>query len=256
MLKKARQEQIIQLLQSKGAVEVSQLCRIFGTAEMTIRRDLDELVAQGVVVRTHGGAVLSENNLLIERPFDVRQAQQRAAKQAIAKAAAGMIKEGYKIILDSGTTTFALARMVDNSKRIIAVTNAINIASELIARTNVSVLAVGGSLRANTLSCVGHIAENTMKEIKVDLAFLGVGGIGEDGSLTNASPVEVGIKRAIMAAAKQRVVLADSSKIGREEFSRIADLRDVDCLITDPKAPKKILARYRKMGVHVTIARM
>ncbi len=146
--------------------------------------------------------------------------------------------------------------MVDNSKRIIAVTNAINIAGELIARTNVSVLAVGGSLRANTLSCVGHIAENTMKEIKVDLAFLGVGGIGEDGSLTNASPVEVGIKRAIMAAAKQRVVLADSSKIGREEFSRIADLRDVDCLITDPKAPKKILARYRKMGVHVTIARM
>ncbi len=255
MLKKSRQEKIIQLLQSKGAVEVSQLRRIFGTTAMTIRRDLDELAAQECIVRTHGGAVLSEKNLLLERPFEVRQSQQDLEKQAIAKAASGIIKEGHKILLDSGTTTFALARMIDNSKRIIAVSNAININAELIIRTSVSVVAVGGSLRRNTLSCVGHIAEDTIKELKVDLAFLGVGGIGHDGSLTNVSQVEVGAKRAMMAAAKQCIVLADSSKIGREEFSRIANLRDVDCLITDSRAPKKAVARYRKMGIRVIVAR-
>jgi DeoR/GlpR family transcriptional regulator of sugar metabolism len=254
MLKENRQREIIKLLMSKGSVEVNQVCRIFSVAEMTIRRDLDELAARGVIIRTHGGALLSEKNILSEQPFDVRNSQNLQEKKAIARLALNLISNGQKIILDSGTTTFCLARMIDNTRRLVVVTNAINIASELNMRTDISVISVGGDLRRNTLSCVGHFAEEMVKQFRCDIAFLGVGGVSERGDLSNAGSVEVGIKRAMIEAAKRTVVLADSSKIGHEMFARIENLRAVDLLITDSKASEDMLNSWKKLGVEIQVA--
>ena len=241
-------------LQTRGSVEIHQLCRVLGVTEMTIRRDLDELALKGDVVRTHGGALLSEDNVLTEPPFDIRKTRHLEEKEAIARTALGMIADGQKIILDSGTTTFSLAKMLDNSKRLIVVTNAINIATELNLRSNISVIPVGGEMRKNTLSCVGHIAENTIKNLKVDITFLGISGISKTGNLTSTSIVENGVKQAMIESGKQTVVLADSSKIGREELAVVANLKDMDLLITDSRAPEKLIKKYRKEGAKIKIA--
>ena len=254
MLKKDRLDQIIKLLQSNGVVEVSQLCRMFDVTEMTVRRDLDELAEKSLIIRTHGGAVLPEDNILVEQPYEVRLLQNSVEKQAIAKLAVDFIEDGQKIYLDSGTTTYFLARALNNSHRLIVITNAINIAAELNTRTNITVIQIGGELRKNALSCVGYFAEEMIKQLKVDIAFLGVSSLGPKGELYSGSMAEVGIKRAILESSRKTIVLANSNKIGNEEFVYIGNLKNVDCLITDSNNPDPLLEKYREMGVQVKVA--
>lgn len=251
MLKTGRQKEIMGILKTRGAAEIRELCRIFNVTEMTIRRDLDELVKNGArgILRTHGGAMLSEENVLLELPFNTRDMQNRPEKEAIARAALSIIEDGQRIMLDSGTTMFYLAKQLDNSKRLIVVTNAINIAIELNMRSNISVIPVGGMLQKNTFSCVGGFAETMIRQFRVDVSFIGVGGISEAGDLSNNSTEETGVKRAMIAAGKRKIVLADSSKIGKEKFSTFANLEDLDLLITDSNAPPKIVERFHKSGI-------
>ena len=236
-------------------MEIKELCRILNVAEMTIRRDLDELIenSKNRIVRTHGGAVLSEEHILIEPSFGIRNMQNKPAKDAIAKEALKLIHDGQKILLDSGTTNFSLARQIENFKRLIVVTNAVNIAAELNMRPNISVISVGGSLRKNTFSCVGNFAETMISQFNVDIAFIGVGGISPNGDLCNGNIVENGVKKAMLKAAKQKIVLADSSKIGREEFTIFAHLKDIDLLITDSNAPKDIISELKKQNIKIKI---
>ena len=254
MLKSSRHKEIIKILKTNGSVEINKLCRIFNVAEMTIRRDLDELIQKGGFIRTHGGAILSEANVLSEPPFDFRNKKSQQEKKAIARAALDIIEDGQKIILDSGTTTYSVAKMIDNSKRLVIVSNAVNIVTELNLRSNISVISVGGSLRKNTLGCVGHFAEAMIRNFKADITFLGVGGISETGKVSGGSVVEVGVKQAMIESGKRVVVLADSSKIGHEEFALITNMQNVDLLITDSKAPVKMINRFKKMGVQIKIA--
>ncbi|MCK4400880.1 DeoR/GlpR transcriptional regulator [bacterium] len=256
MLKTRRQKEITEILKQKGVVEIKDLCRLFNVVEMTLRRDLDELIeaGKGSIVRAHGGAMLSDTNMLLEAPFDIRDMQNKKEKEWIARVASSMIREGQKIILDSGTTTYSLAKQLDNSKKLMVVTNAINIATELNARTNISVMPVGGALRKNTYSCTGYFAETMIKQIRVDIAFIGVGGISETGDLSNGSELETGVKQVMLKAGKKKVVLADFLKIGHEEFSIFANLKCVDLLITDSKAPKQIINKFIKSGIKVKVA--
>jgi len=251
MLKDLRQSQILDLIRSKGSVEVGEISRAFGVAEVTVRRDLDDLASCKRIRRTHGGGMLLGSRASSETPLDARLNERRQEKEAIARCAIGMIREGQKIFLDSGSTLFCMARLMDNSKRLTVVTNAINVATELNLRTNISVISVGGDLRKNTLSCVGYFAEEMVAQLTLDCAFLGVGGITPDGYLCEVSALEVAVKRAVIRAAKQVVVLADYSKIGTKEFAQTAGLKDIDVLVTDAKAPRELCARYRKMGVAV-----
>ena len=253
MLRDLRQSQILDLIRSKGSVEVSEVSRAFGVAEVTIRRDLDDLANRKRILRTHGGGVLIQSQASSETPLDARLGERRAEKEAIARCALGMMREGQKIFLDSGSTLFCVARLMDNSKRLTVVTNALNVATEVNLRTNVSVISVGGDLRKNTFSCVGYFAEEMLAQLTLDCAFLGVGGITPDGHLCEVSDLEVAVKRAAIRAAKQVVVLADHTKIGAKEFARTASLKDVDVLVTDSKAPRALCARYRKTGVDVRI---
>ena len=254
MLKADRHNRIIEQIQSKGAVEISQLRRIFDAGEMTVRRDLDELAARGLVIRTHGGATLPEGNSLIESPFKVRLNRNMNQKKAIARRALDFIKDGQRIFIDSGTTAYNLAQMIDDSKKIVVVTNAVNIAIELNERINISVISVGGELKKNTYSCTGFYTEDMIRKLKTDMAFVGVSGIGADGELYNVSVQEVGVKKAIMESTKDIVILADSSKIGFEEFASFGNLKAAGHLITDAGASEKILDYYRKLGTEIIIA--
>ncbi len=254
MLKQTRLEQIIKLLNSNGSVEINQLCRLFGVTEMTARRDLDELAKAGRVIRTHGGAVLSEDNILVEKPFEARICSNYEQKDAIARKALSIIEDGSKLFFNSSSTVFCLASHIDNTRRLIVATEAINIANELNTRSNVSVIQIGGELRKNTISCIGYFAEEMLKHFRFDAAFIGINSIDEDGKLYCGSTYEMGIYKSVFACSRKIVVLADSTKLGNQDFTCIGSLSDIDTLITDSGISENLLKKYGEMDVNLMVA--
>ena len=256
MLKQTRLEQIINLLHSNGSVEINQLCRLFNVTEMTIRRDLEELAKKGNVTRTYGGAILSEDNILVEKPFETRMGSNYEQKNAIAKEALVMLEDGSKIFFNSSSTIFSLANNIDNTHRLVIVTDAINIANELNTRSNVSVIQLGGEVRKNTISCVGYFAEEMLKQFRFDAAFVGINAIDNEGNLYCRSIYEMGIYKNVFASTKKVIVLADSTKLGQQDFTYVGSINQIDTLITDSNASKDLLEKYRKMGINVVVAEL
>ena len=254
MLKENRLNQIIDILQSKGVVEVSNLCKILGVTEMTIRRDLDELAKKKLLMRTHGGGIIPKEDVLLEKPYEIRSLKNIDEKNAIAVEAIKFIEDGQKIIMDSGSTLFALAKLLSNKNKIMVITNANNIAAELNMRTNIYVIAIGGELRKNSYSCVGFFAEEMLKNIRADIGFIAVNGIDENGEIYCGSIVEVGIKKAMLKLTSCKFILADSSKIGKSDFISFGNLSNIDYLITDPKVSQDLVEKYKKIGVKVILA--
>lgn len=254
MLKEQREEQILQLLEQHGSVEVSQLCNLFGVTKMTIRRDLDKLENEGKISRTHGGAVLNNTDILLEKPLYVRLNTNTEHKERIARRAAAMISDGQKIFLSSGTTVFTLARQLDNSRRLLIVTDGLNTALELSKRTNISIIIIGGELRSNTLATTGSFAEGMIREFKFETAYIGVTSIGTDGSLHHGSLVEIGLYKVLAEISKKLVIMADSDKLGKDDFVCVGKLKSGDTLITDSDADPDIVKLYRDMGIEIILA--
>jgi len=257
VLKEERHKTILNILSTKGSVSVELLCRLFNVSEMTVRRDLDELAGQDALLRIRGGAALlrTDKDLLAETPFETRMEENFVLKDSLAYAALEYIKDGQKIFLDSGTTNFLLARRLGHSKQLVVVTNAINIAVELLPHTNITIFPIGGDLRKHTYSCTGFFAEELIKSLKVDISFLGVSGIGPQGQLYNLNTMEVGVKHAMLNVAPRVIVMADASKIGCEDFVSFGNLSSVDTLITNDSVSENLLGAYADMGVNIKIAK-
>ncbi len=254
MLKEKREEQILELLEQHGSVEVSELCTLFGVTKMTIRRDLDKLESEGKISRIHGGAVLSNTDVLLEKPLYVRLNTNTELKERIARKALTLIHDGDKIFLSSGTTVYSLSRLLDNSRRLLVVTDGLNTALELSKRTNISIIVVGGELRSNTLATTGSFAEHMIRQFSFETAYIGVTAISSDGALYHGSLVEIGLYAELSQIAKKRVILADSAKLGRNDFVCVGHLRPGDTLITDSAAPQELLSIYADLGVTIIIA--
>ena len=237
MLKENRVKQILTLLKQNGEVQINTLCRSCNVTEMTIRRDLDELAAQGALIRTHGGAVLVGEDLLVERPFEKRLDENMEQKEKIAQKALEMIRSGMKIVLDSGSTTYYLARILPGTYRLAVLTNALNIATELSHRTNIDVTFVGGELKKNTMACVGSYTTEMLKRFSVDIAFLGSSGISHQGSFYTATSAQVEVKVSMMQIADKKVLLADASKFRKKDYAYFAQSADFDCLVTSGGIP-------------------
>ncbi|MEF9918583.1 MAG: DeoR/GlpR family DNA-binding transcription regulator [Eubacterium sp.] len=254
MLKEQREEQIQLLLEQHGSVEVSQLCHLFNVTKMTIRRDLDKLEAEGKITRTHGGAVLNNTDILLEKPLYMRLNTNIEHKDRIAKKAASMISDGQKIFLSSGTTLFTLAKQLDNSRRLLVVTDGLNVALELSKRTNISIIIIGGELRSNTLATTGSFAENMIREFKFETAYIGVTSISADGYLYHGSLVEIGLYKALNSISHHIVVMADSSKLGKDDFVCVGRLKPGDTLITDDNALPEMIKLYKDRGINVVLS--
>ncbi len=250
-MKEKRKEQIMTLLTDKGSVEVSELCKIFHVTTMTIRRDLDELRNDGRIARSHGGAILSDYNTLLERPFQTRMNINQEKKLAIALSAASLLEDGQKIFISSGSTTYLFARSLDNSRKLLVATDALNIASELVTRTNISVVLVGGELRSNTLSITGTFAEKMIRQFRYQRGFIGVTSIGSDGTLYSGAVVETGIYAAIFETVKDVIILADSTKLGVEDFVGVGNLGKGYTLVTNNDAPQSLIKTYRHLKANV-----
>src|SRR5271157_694007 len=232
MLTEERQRAILEILRRDGRVLVVDLAKQFHTSQVTIRKDLDILHVKGQIHRTHGGALPAGEGALEDPTLREKEKLHRKEKLQIAAAAARMVSERQVVILDSGTTTTAIARALRNFQNLTIITNAVNIAAEL-SGSALEVILTGGTLRKNSFSLVGPIAEETLRRLSADLLFLGVDGFDLHYGLSTPNLLEAKVNRAMMDVARVSVAVCDSSKFGRRSLSTIAPLSAVHHLITD-----------------------
>ena len=252
MLNEERRRAILEILNREGRVLVLDLAKRFETSQVTIRKDLEELHAHGVIHRTHGGALPAREGALEDPTLREKEKLHRKEKLRIADAAARLVKEGQVVILDSGTTTTAIARALRHFQNLTIVTNAVNIAAEL-SGTAVEVILTGGTLRKNSFSLVGPIAEETLHRLNADLLFLGVDGFDVHYGLSTPNLLEAKVNRVMVEVAKRTVAACDSSKFGRRSLSLIMPPTALHEVITDRGAPKSDVTALKKAGIEVTL---
>lgn len=251
VLNEERRRAILDLLTHQGRVLVTELASQFETSQVTIRKDLEILHAHGLVHRTHGGALPAREGALEDPTLREKEKLHRQEKLRIADAAASKVKEGQVLILDSGTTTTAIARALRNFKSLTIITNAVNIAAELTG-TAVEVILTGGTLRKNSFSLVGPIAEETLRRLSADLLFLGVDGFDVHYGMSTPNLLEAKVNRVMVEVAKKTVAVCDSSKFGRRSLSLIAPPSALEEIITDRGVQKSDLRILKQAGIEVT----
>ncbi|HTQ96405.1 MAG TPA: transcriptional repressor AgaR [Candidatus Acidoferrum sp.] len=254
MLSEERRRAIVELLQEEGRVLVGDLSTRFRTSLITIRKDLEFLHHQGQLERTHGGALPVKTGALMDSSLQEKERLHRQEKVHIAAAAARMVGKGQVIILDSGTTTTAIARACRQVKNLTIITNATNIAAEL-ADSPVEVILTGGVLRRNSYSLVGPLAEESLRKLSADLLFLAVDGFDVRYGLTTPNLLEARVNRAMAESARRTVVVCDSSKFGRRSLSLILPTSAVHETITDNGIPKQDLKALREAKIAVTLVK-
>lgn len=252
MLIDERRQHILELIQNQGRVLVSDLSDQLNISQITIRKDLDYLQAKGTIQRSHGGALRIQSSTLIDPSLQEKRKQNFPEKERIAAAAAKMVEEGQCVILDSGTTTTAVAERLKRFRQLTVITNAVNIAAEL-GGTDFEVILVGGALRKNSFSLVGPLAEDNLKEMHADILFLGVDGFDLEVGITTPNFLESRVNRAMVNAARHVVAVCDSSKFSRRSLSRIVPLSAIHQIITDQNLPKDVEEALRAMGITVTL---
>jgi DeoR family transcriptional regulator of aga operon len=228
------------------------LARQFLTSQVTIRKDLAILHTKGHVHRTHGGALPARDSALEDPTLREKEKLHRKEKLRIATAAARMVTEGQVVILDSGTTTTAIARALRNFQNLTIITNAVNIAAEL-SGSALEVILTGGSLRKNSFSLVGPIAEETLHRLHADILFLGVDGFDVQYGLSTPNLLEAKVNRAMIEISKTTVAVCDSSKFGKRSLSLIAPPSSLQHVLTDSGIPRAELTALKKAGIEVTV---
>ena len=250
-----RHQEILELLRARGSCSVDFLARRLGVSEMTIRRDLQTLEEEARVVRTHGGATLAER-VAFEFSFLQRTQVNQAAKHAIAAAAAREIGKARTLMLDSGTTTLALAERLKSHTGLTVITTSLPIASTLQFSPGIELLLLGGLLRRDAPDLGGALTEANLENLRADIAFIGADAIDAKGGVyNNALPVGRMLRK--MADSAARVfVLADSSKLGKTGLMRFGQINKWAALITDDRADKSQLRSLKAAGATVIVARL
>jgi len=234
MLQNQRREKILELIREDGHAKVTDLSRIFKVTEVTIRQDLEHLEQDGQIIRAHGGAYLKNIDLGI-RDFNLQNKGNLAEKMIIARKAIEFIEDGDTIIMDSGSTTTEIAKLLNGYNNLTVITNALNIALILGAQTGINVIVTGGEFKAPTLSLTGQKAADFFQNLHVDKLFLATAGIALKSGLTYPGISDLCVKRAMIESANEIYLVADSSKIGKNSFASLGALSLIDYLITDSK---------------------
>lgn len=252
MLNEERRRAIVEMLHRDGRVLVTDLAKYFRTSQITIRKDLEVLDSQGRIHRTHGGALPLQTGALLDPTLREKEKLHRKEKMRIAAAAARMVEEGQCVLLDSGTTTTAIARALRDMGKLTVITNAINIAAEL-AGTHIEVILTGGMLRKNSFSLVGPVAEQTLRQLSADILFLGVDGFDTKAGLFTPNLLEAQVNRIMVEISRTSVAVCDSSKFGRRSLCNIMPTTAVSQVITDRNVGKEDLQAMREVGIKVTL---
>jgi len=255
LLAEQRRRRILDLIEQKSQITVRDLVEKFSISAVTARADLDDLSSQGMVVRSHGGAV-RQVEASQDYPLRLKKTLHHAEKTRIGRAAAELIQNNETVILDSGTTTAEIARHLKarRLRSVTVITHALNIAYELMDAAEISVIMIGGLLRPVSCSFVGPQAEAMLKEFHADRLFLAVDGFDLEIGPSTPDVLEAQLNSLMMRISKEVNVVADFSKVGRRSVSRIGPLSGVHRLITDSRAPAEFTETLRKLKIEVITA--
>ena len=234
MLARQRQTLILARIREDGGVRVVELARELGVSDMTVRRDLEILDSRGLIEKVHGGATAVAGSALFEPGFDAKSGLQETEKEAIADAAVGLVVPGTAIGISAGTTTYALARRLVDVAGLTVVTNSVPVADVLhrAGRSDQTIILTGG-VRTPSDALVGPFAVAALQTIHLDQVYLGVHGMDPRSGFTTPNVLEADTDRALAAAGRRLIVMADSSKWGVIGISTIARLEEADTLVTD-----------------------
>jgi len=257
----ARWNALLELLTENGRVSVEEAASRLGVSQATIRRDFDQLAQQQMIVRTRGGAVA--NGVSYDLPLRYKTAKHSAEKQRIGAAAAALVAPGTVVGLNGGTTTTEVARALavrpdlnagGEGAQLTVVTNALNIANELLVRSRMKIVVAGGVVRPQSFELVGPLGGALLREVTLDIALLGADAIDVQLGAAAHHEGEAAMNNLMVARAKRVVIIADSSKLGKHAFARICSIERVETLVTDSNADPATVAAFREAGVHVICA--
>jgi len=257
----ARWNSLLELLTGAGRITVAEAAHRLAVSQATIRRDFDQLAQQQMITRTRGGAVAS--GVSYDLPLRYKIAKHSAEKQRIGAAAAALVAPGMVIGLNGGTTTTEVARALAqrpdltgsaDGAQLTVVTNALNIANELLVRSRMKVVVAGGVVRPQSFELVGPLGGALLREVTLDLALLGVDAIDLELGAAAHHEGEAAMNALMVERARRVAIIADSSKLGEHAFARICPVDRISTLVTDSSADGRIVAGFREAGVDVITA--
>lgn len=251
MIVEERRQKVLELINERGFVALGDLAKTLNTSESTIRRDLDYWDAHGLIKRTHGGAVFREDAHGMP-PLEERIAREIDEKKLIAQTAAARIQDGESVLIDGGTTTLELARLLVG-RRLQIVTNSLPVANLFASSRDTDLVILGGYVYPRTGVALGPLTVRMLDEIHVHQAFISVGGITAKG-LFNSNLLLVETERAMMRSADEVVVLADHTKIGKTALAFLCELPALDTLIVDRGVQPEQRALIQQADVRLVIA--
>jgi DeoR/GlpR family transcriptional regulator of sugar metabolism len=263
MLPKERRSQIQDLIALRSRVTISELAELFVASEMTIRRDLDYLESRGVCQRIHGGAV--SLRVIGQSPppyplYEQREQHQAAEKAAIARAAAGLVRPGEVVALDSGTTATYLARALRATSPLTVISNSIRVLDPLHDVSNITLICPGGTLFAEDMQLIGSdyvfvgpLAVSTLRRFRPNKVFIGTSGITVNDGISNAGLFQAEIKRTLIEIAEEAILIADHTKFGQVSGFLVAGVRAFRRIITDTLAPAAEVEALRAQGIEVSL---
>lgn len=244
---------ILEKLEANGQVNVTDLSDQFGVSEVTIRNDFLRLEKKNMLIRARGGAI-KINRVGVDFELSKKHKINLEQKQKIGKRAAKLIKDGDTIIVDSGTTTQELVKNLSSDDKLTVITNALNIANNLVFKNNIQVIMIGGFLRRGALSMIGSPAETQLRNYLCDKLFLGVDGLNFDFGISTPNIEEAHLNKISIEISRQIIVLADSSKINKRSLAIICPISKIDILVTDDGLLPEYKNRLEQFGIEVLIA--
>jgi DeoR family transcriptional regulator, aga operon transcriptional repressor len=249
-----RRELIRNELRTTGSLLVDTTSRRLNASSITVRRDFAALVGEGEAIRVRGGIVSVHRDQSIELPYSVKHRRHLPEKRRIAALAASLVGDAQAVILDGGTTTAQIAVHLRNKHHITIITTNLRALVLLANSTNHTVVVPGGTMRPGLYELSGPEMVEFFQKIRVDFAFIGADGIDLDQGVMSAGMADPPIKRAMMAAAREKVVVADCSKFGQQALTRVCHLRDVTRVITDSGLPPETYRQLMDAGIAIDLA--
>jgi DeoR/GlpR family transcriptional regulator of sugar metabolism len=248
----ARREQILIQLSVDDQTTVSELSQMLGVSEVTIRKDLDVLEAQGLLTRVHGGALVSGRGRL-ERMFAAREQEHREQERRIAQAAAALVRSGQSVFLDGSTTALQIARLIKGRDDLTVVTNGLYTALELSFSAGITVVVVGGIVRRRSSSLVAGVSDDLLQRSRVEIGFFGAGGVTASAGLTEPDLGEATLKQRMVSQSALVVGVADATRLGVTQLSAFALPHEIDRIITDTNAPADVVEELRAREIAVDV---
>jgi len=252
MLSDVRHSKIVEFLNSNGSVKVSELSKFLQVSEKTIREDLEKLEEKGFLKRVHGGAVLNDHSESM-LPIQKRRSRQFGEKEQIAAEAYKLIEDGQIVLLDAGSTTLELAKLIQH-RTLTVITNDTNIAAVLSDSHDIELCILGGYRRKGTYTIIGPSALAMIQELNADIAFIGCSGIDSERGLSIFHREEAELKKRMLKASRKKVLLADHTKFGRTALISFAGVHEMDAVITNDRSDDSRLQTIADSGVAVIIA--